>query len=96
VAFIDPKGLRQIQGFDSPKIRFHQTVKEKIEPPLNDPFISLSLHIVSNTSYKNLRYWKGQEMMEYFNWFYVYFQKKNEQVNRYVVGRKFEQSRLWK
>ncbi|MFQ5447211.1 MAG: hypothetical protein ACE5FF_09770, partial [Saprospiraceae bacterium] len=82
VAFIDPKGLRQVQGFDSPKIRFHKTVKEEIGPQLNDPMVSLSSHIVSNTSYQNVRHWKGQEKMEDFNRYNVYFQE--EQRNVYV------------
>jgi Type III restriction enzyme, res subunit len=84
IAFIDPKGLRQVQGFDSTKIRFHKTVKEKIEAQLNDPLISLSSHIVSNTSYQDVKYWASSEPMDYFNRFNVYFQQRNEQGNVYV------------
>jgi hypothetical protein len=31
VSFIDPKGLRQIQGFSDPKIELHKTIKNTIE-----------------------------------------------------------------
>ena len=47
VVFVDPKGLRNI-GFDDPKVRFFETVKE-IEQRLNDPRVVLDSFIVSNT-----------------------------------------------
>lgn len=84
IAFIDPKGLGRIQGFDSPKIHFHKTVKEKIEPQLNDPLISLHSFIFSNTSFQDVKFWAPTETMEYFNRHNVYFQKQGEQGNVYV------------
>ncbi|MBV9214963.1 MAG: DEAD/DEAH box helicase, partial [Acidobacteria bacterium] len=49
IIFIDPKGIRNI-GFDDPKIRFCETVKE-IEARLrgSDPTITLDSFIISNT-----------------------------------------------
>lgn len=82
VAFIDPKGLRQVAGFDHPKVSFYKTVREVIEPRLQDQHISLSSHIVSPTPYLQVRHWKGQERMEDFNRYNVYFQE--EQRGTYV------------
>lgn len=49
IIFVDPKGIRNI-GFDDPKIRFCETVKE-IEERLRDtdPTISLDSFIISST-----------------------------------------------
>jgi hypothetical protein len=47
IAFVDPKGIRNI-GFNDPKIQFFQTIKD-IERRLGEPSVSLSSFIVSNT-----------------------------------------------
>lgn len=80
VAFIDPKGLRIMDGFENLKIKFHRTVKEEIEPRLNDPLLSLSSHIVTPTPYRQIRFWKPEEEMEYFNRHNVYFQEEQRGV----------------
>lgn len=82
VSFIDPKGLRQIQGFSDPKIQLHKTIRATIQPKLNDPNIVLNSFIISNTPYSQLTYWKGQESIEDFNSNHVLFQK--EQRDYYV------------
>ncbi|MCK6443324.1 DEAD/DEAH box helicase family protein [Elstera cyanobacteriorum] len=47
IAFIDPKGIRNI-GFNDPKIQFFRTVKD-IERRLGESSVSLSSFIVANT-----------------------------------------------
>lgn len=47
IAFVDPKGVRNI-GFNDPKIQFFQTIKD-IESRLGEPSVALSSFIVSNT-----------------------------------------------
>jgi hypothetical protein len=47
IAFIDPKGIRNI-GFNDPKIQFFQTIKD-IERRLAEPSVVLSSFIISNT-----------------------------------------------
>ncbi len=47
IAFVDPKGIRNI-GFNDPKIQFFQTIKD-IERRLCEPSVTLSSFIVSNT-----------------------------------------------
>lgn len=82
VNFIDPKGLRQVNGFDNPKIQFHKTIKEEIEPKLNDPDVILNSFIVTPTPFGELEFWKGQERIEDFNRQNVFFQE--EQKGTYV------------
>ncbi len=78
VAFIDPKGLRQISGLTDPKIELHKSIKQTTQPKLKDPNIELSSFIVSNTPYNQLSHWKGQESLTDFNLNNVYFQKQQK------------------
>ncbi len=80
VSFIDPKGLRQIQGLTDPKIQLHQTIKTTIQPKLHDPNIELSSFIISSTPYDQLSHWKGQESIADFNTNHVLFQKEQRQT----------------
>jgi len=82
IAFLDPKGLRNINGLSHPKIQFYQTIKDTIEARLNDATVTLSSFIISNTPYDQIRHWKGQEKMTDFNNYNVYFQR--EQYRDYV------------
>ncbi len=47
VAFVDPKGIRNLSK-DDPKIKFFETIKE-IERRLGDPGVALESFIISNT-----------------------------------------------
>ena len=62
VAFVDPKGIRNI-GLTDPKIGFHETVKE-IERRLGDPNVILESFIVSNTASHVMRKQWGIEKSE--------------------------------
>ena len=57
VIFIDPKGIRNLQGLEHPKIQLFKTLKEEVEPTLNDPDISLDSYIISNTPYNEIHLW---------------------------------------
>ena len=77
VCFIDPKGLRQIHGFDDPKIKFHKTIKD-IQNRLGDPEIILDSFIVSNTYQREIHWWKnGSEPEQDFSNNHVLFQKED-------------------
>ena len=75
VGFVDPKGLRQVNGFENPKIEFRKTIKEKIEPRVHesDTTMHLSSFILSATPYQQLLHWRGQNTMNDFNKHNVYF-----------------------
>jgi hypothetical protein len=57
VIFIDPKGIRNLQGLEHPKIQLFKMLKEEVEPTLNDPDISLDSYIISNTPYREIHLW---------------------------------------
>lgn len=82
IAFIDPKGLRQLDGMESEKIQLNQYLKEEIQIRLDDPNIKLSSFIVSNTPYAQIKHWKKQIRIEDFNDYNVFFQ--GDQKNSYV------------
>lgn len=89
IAFIDPKGIRNLAGMDDPKIRLATVIHEVIEPRLNDPDITLNSFIVSNTPLDKVAWWyTGGTMrdnikaMQEFNDNHVFFQ--SEQKSNYV------------
>lgn len=57
VVFVDPKGIRNLQSLYHPKIQLFKTLKEEVEPTLNDPDISLDSYIISNTAYNEVHLW---------------------------------------
>jgi len=61
VNFIDPKGLRQINGLENPKVNFHNVLQNEIQPKLNDNGIKLNSFILSITPMNQLTFWKGIE-----------------------------------
>lgn len=56
VSFVDPKGLRNLEGVDDPKIAFHQTIKT-LESRLADPAVILNSFIIANTKFEQVRHW---------------------------------------
>jgi hypothetical protein len=74
VSFIDPKGLRQIQGFGDDKIQLHKKIKSAIQAKLGDPNVELNSFIISVTPFNQLTHWKGQEGIPDFNEQNVFFQ----------------------
>ena len=58
VSFVDPKGLRNLEGLDDPKIRFCRTIKE-LENRLADANVILNSFIISNTPSQGVSWWKS-------------------------------------
>lgn len=78
VCFIDPKGLRQIHGFDDPKIIFYKTIKD-IQNRLGDSEIILDSFIISNTYQREINWWKkGDKDEKKFENHHVLFQKEDK------------------
>jgi hypothetical protein len=65
VSFVDPKGIRNLDGANDPKISFSQTIK-KLENRLADPEVILNSFIIANTPYEQVDHWltpgTGQRM----------------------------------
>jgi hypothetical protein len=87
VTFIDPKGLRQLNGFDDPKIQLHKTIKSVIEANIKDTDIALNSFIISNTPFNELLYWRGQNSMADFNDQHVLFQKDQKNYIRVLLDK---------
>lgn len=77
VSFVDPKGLRNLEGgIANPKIEFYQTIK-KIEKPHLDPNIILNSFIVTPTRYSDPGWWTGGLTKAQFEAKHVFFQKED-------------------
>jgi superfamily II DNA or RNA helicase len=74
VTFVDPKGIRNLDGKDDPKIRFHKTIKD-LEATLGDPDITLNSFIISNTPFGQVSWWTDEMGKDEFTKANVLFQK---------------------
>lgn len=66
ISFVDPKGIRNLEGPGDPKIRFCKSIKG-IERRLGDPKVVLNSFIISNTPFRDVRWWAkdlGKAQME--------------------------------
>lgn len=77
VSFIDPKGLRNLEGPDDPKIQFHQTIKD-LEQQLGDPAVVLNSFIISSTPLNQVKWWNGGMSKEDFETRNVLFQREDQ------------------
>ena len=76
VSFIDPKGLRNLEGPDDPKIWFHLTIKE-LERKLDDRAVVLNSFIVSSTRVPEVAWWDGGMTKDEFEARNVLFQRED-------------------
>ena len=76
VTFVDPKGIRNLEGPDDPKIRFYRTIKE-LETRLDDPNVILNSFIISNTPFQQVRWWNEDLSKDEFTKAHVLFQKED-------------------
>lgn len=74
VTFVDPKGLRNLEGPNDPKIKFYKTIKD-IESRLGDPDVVLNSFIVSNTPFREVRWWSEDLTKAELENCHVLFQK---------------------
>ena len=64
VCLVDPKGIRNLDGPDDPKISFYQTIKT-LERRLGDPNVILNSFIIASTRHQQVDHWRdptGQPM----------------------------------
>jgi hypothetical protein len=92
VAFIDPKGLRNLQGPDHPKIRFHRTTKD-LERQLGDPAVVLNSFIISSTPFNRAKWWDGGMTKGEFEARNVLFQQDDRASYVATLFRKILQGR---
>lgn len=83
VSFVDPKGLRNLEGgVANPKIEFYKTIKS-IEKPHLDPNIVLNSFIVTPTRYSDPGWWTTGLTKAEFEARHVFFQK--EDTDTYIA-----------
>lgn len=77
VSFIDPKGIRNLNGIDDPKIKFRQTIKDlETQLRVNAADVVLNSFIVSNTLLHEIS-WRGSLNVNDFESHHVFFQKED-------------------
>jgi hypothetical protein len=76
VSFIDPKGLRNLEGPEDPKVQFHQTIKD-LERQLGDPAVILNSFIISSTPLSQVKWWNGGMNKEDFEARNILFQQED-------------------
>jgi hypothetical protein len=76
VSFIDPKGLRNLEGPEDPKIQFHLTIKD-LERQLGDPVVVLNSFIVSSTRVPEVAWWNDGMTKDEFEARNVLFQRED-------------------
>lgn len=86
VNFIDPKGLRQINGFENLKIKFHKTIKE-IEEKINDKNIILNSFIITPTRHEEIKHWQDGQTITNFAQHNVYFQKDDKDYIKNILDK---------
>lgn len=79
INFIDPKGLRNIDGINDPKIHFHKTIKE-LETHLNDPDAILNSFIISTTHLPEVEWWSDGMTKEQFKEHNVFFMNEDKET----------------
>ncbi|MDI6797971.1 MAG: hypothetical protein QMD09_13560 [Desulfatibacillaceae bacterium] len=86
INFVDPKGLRNVDGLKDPKIRFFQTIKE-IEKRLGDASVVLESFIISNTPYNQIAWWGEGLTLEDFEKRHILFQydQKDDYIHKLLT-----------
>jgi hypothetical protein len=92
VNFIDPKGLRNLEGPEDPKIQFHQTIKE-LERQLDNPAVILNSFIISSTRLSQVKWWNGGMSEEEFEARNVLFQDDRGAYIRKLLNKILEQAK---
>ncbi len=87
ITFIDPKGVRNIDGgLQNPKIQFYKTVKE-IEGYMKDPNVTFNSFIISNTSYGQISWWKEDSTQIDFEEHNILFQNEDDRYIQKMIGK---------
>jgi hypothetical protein len=80
ITFIDPKGIRNLDGKSDPKITFSERIK-KIEEQLGDADIILNSVIISNTVIREIN-WRGDWEQLDFEEHHIFFQNDSDYINK--------------
>lgn len=87
ITFVDPKGIRNLEGRSDPKIAFHKTIEE-LEVRLGDPLVTLASFIVANTPHVQVKWWSDGMSKDEFEACNVLFQKDDPETYTQTLLRK--------
>ncbi len=79
IVFVDPKGIRNLEGLHDPKIEFYKTIKG-LEAVLADPNVKLTSFILSNTPYAQVAWWEKGISKDEFEAHNVLFQAEDKRI----------------
>lgn len=79
INFVDPKGLRNLEGPNDPKIQFYLTIKD-LEQKLDDPDVTLNSFIISSTPIVQVAWWSDGMSKADFDQRNVLFQKEDKET----------------
>ena len=83
ITFIDPKGIRNLDGQKDPKITFCERIK-LLERDLNDDSVILNSAIVSNTNIRQVN-WRGSWDKAAFEEHNVFFQNDIDYISKILA-----------
>lgn len=86
VTFVDPKGIRNLRGFDDDKVQFYQTIKD-LEQRLADENVILNSFIISNTPFEQVDWWEEDAKRTDFESRNVLFQAQDRQYIAQMVSK---------
>lgn len=80
ISFIDPKGIYMLKDvWNHPKVQLHKTIKTEFQSKLEDKNTFLNSFIISNTSFKDMRYRRShEETIDHYHDVNVYFQDEDK------------------
>lgn len=83
IVFIDPHGMRLTQdGFNNPKVNFHQEVKI-LEQQIGDPDVTLSSFVISITPFGQLGLWdKNLTQVDFENHHVLFQNDKDKYIDK--------------
>jgi hypothetical protein len=86
INFIDPKGLRNLQGREDPKIAFHRTIKD-LEKRIGDSSVILNSFIVTSTPHEAVSWWSDGMTEQEFETHHVYFTPSNPRYLSSILAK---------
>lgn len=86
VTFVDPKGIRNLRGFNDDKIQFYISIKD-LENRLGDPNIILNSFIVSNTPLSQVDWWDEEAELADFEKQNILFQSHDRDYISKMIGK---------
>lgn len=77
VNFIEPHGLEHNQGYNTPKVKLYQYIKEEVQPRIADKNMTLNSFVITSTEYKKIKHLGTMKVM---NEHHLYHQTEQQDI----------------